>query len=117
MFKDLYYEIKYYFGVLAYPTVCLLLTIMPATCYVIGTFNTKANKIEIAIAIVLIQFILYMTKKTLTKRGEGNDVPVPARRFTYVSDDGEVSIDTARLQELLLYVGDLEDYLERKGKL
>ena len=37
--------------------------------------------------------------------------------FTEVDDYGEVSIPNNRIQELILYLADLEDWLERKGLL
>lgn len=43
------------------------------------------------------------------------DIPVPLERFTEVSDDGQVTVPYERLQELLLYTADLEDYLDRYG--
>lgn len=49
------------------------------------------------------------------KKGRGNEIPVPADRFTEVSDDGEISVNSNRLQEMLVYMADLEDWMERKG--
>ena len=49
--------------------------------------------------------------------GKGQTIPVPDKRFTEVDDDGEVSIPNNRIQELILYLADLEDWLERKGLL
>lgn len=46
--------------------------------------------------------------------GKGENIPVPEKRFTEV-DDGEVSIPVSRQDEMLFYLADLEDYLERKG--
>lgn len=51
------------------------------------------------------------------KGWSGQSVPAPVKRFTEVSDDGMVSVDQNRLQELLLYVADVEDSLERSGRL
>lgn len=47
--------------------------------------------------------------------GKGVTIPVPSKRFTEVDDDGMVSVDYDRTQELLLYIADLEDWLERRG--
>lgn len=68
----------------------------------------------IPIAIVLITYYLH---SAANKTGKGNTCPVPIRRFTTVDEDGEVSIEHARLQELLLYMADLEDWMERKNIL
>lgn len=117
MFKELYHEIKYYINVLEYPVLCVISTFTPIMCFIIGKKQLHSNDIGIIVCIFLFQFVIYMNKRMTGKRGKGNEVPVPSKRFSYVSEDGEVSIDTTRLQELILYIGDLEDYLERKGKL
>lgn len=68
----------------------------------------------IPIVIVLITYFLH---SIANKTGKGNACPVPVRRFTDVSEDGEVSIEHSRLQEMLLYMADLEDWMERKNML
>lgn len=68
---------------------------------------------EISIPILCIVVIHYI-KELANKSGKGNAIPIPKKRFTEVDDDGEVSVENNRLQELLLYVADLEDYMERK---
>ena len=48
----------------------------------------------------------------------GNKIPVPRKRFTeYDEDNGSVNIDPARLQEMIIYMDELEDWLESNGKL
>ena len=71
---------------------------------------------ELIIPLVIV-FITYFLHSAANKTGKGNTCPVPAKRFTDVSEDGEVSIDHSRIQELLLYVADLEDWMERKNIL
>ena len=66
---------------------------------------------------LLIVFVTYYLHSAANKTGKGNACPVPVRRFTTVSEDGEVSIENSRLQELLLYIADLEDWMERKNIL
>lgn len=46
---------------------------------------------------------------------EDTGFPVPAKRFTSESKDGEVSIEKNRLQEMILYVSEVEDWLESSG--
>lgn len=70
--------------------------------------------LAIPITVVLITYYLH---SAANKTGKGNSCPVPIRRFTTVSEDGEVSIEHARLQEMLLYMADLEDWMERKNIL
>ena len=66
---------------------------------------------------IIVVFVSYFLHSAANKTGKGNACPVPDRRFTSVSEDGEVSIENNRLQELLLYVADLEDWMERKNIL
>lgn len=65
---------------------------------------------------VLTQVICFITMKYL-KYSEVEDTgfPVPAKRFTSESRDGEVSIEKNRLQEMILYVSEIEDWLESSG--
>lgn len=58
--------------------------------------------------------IVYIFHSIGNKANKGSAVPVPRKRFTEVKDDGEVTAEYARMEEMLLYMADLEDYLERK---
>ena len=69
---------------------------------------------EIAIPLIFI-VVGYYLRSTANRIGKGITVPIPEKRFTSVSDDGEVTIENKRIQELLLYMADLEDWMERKG--
>lgn len=45
-----------------------------------------------------------------------SDIPVPYRRFTNVDyDSGQVDVDYGRVQEMILYMADLEDWFDRNG--
>lgn len=71
---------------------------------------------EIFLPVLVGTVILYI-RAVASRLNKGYMVPVPAKRFTEISEDGEVSVEVSRTQELILYVADLEDYLERKGLL
>lgn len=72
---------------------------------------------EIAIPIIVIILVYYM-RELSNKCNKGTRIPLPHKRFTEVDNDtGEVNIRQDRVQELILYVADLEDWLERKGWL
>lgn len=48
--------------------------------------------------------------------GTGTQVPIARTRFTHEDrKTGEVQVDQARLQEMILYVADVEDWIERQG--
>lgn len=93
--------------------------LLPFTMYFIGqNVGINAGKIVISPEIIVpifILFLIYLFKGVANKIGKGITVPVPEKRFTEIGDEGEVSVENKRLQELLLYTADLEDWLERKG--
>ncbi len=66
---------------------------------------------------MFVGFIIYFIRSFANKIGKGVTIPVPDERFTEVDKDGEVNIRQDRIQELILYVAYLEDWLERKGLL
>lgn len=99
----------------------ILNIIVPYAMYFIGQY-VMTGKIKLIFGIELLiplicGILIFYIKSTANKIGKGTTIPVPSKRFTKVEDDGEVSIENRRIQELILYVADLEDYLERKGIL
>ena len=99
----------------------ILSFILPYVMYVIGQ-NVCAERGKIAFGgelfiPILFCVITYYIRSYANKIGKGTTIPVPDKRFTEVDDDGEVSIPNNRIQELILYLADLEDWLERKGLL
>lgn len=98
----------------------ILNAILPFLMYWIGQEVYKQRRVitfgsEILLPF-LIGFIINYLKSYANKIGKGVTIPVPEKRFTEINDD-EVSIDNDRIQELLLYTADLEDWLERKNLL
>lgn len=99
----------------------ILGVILPYVMYFIGQQSViDRGKItvggEILVPIIFMTIIFYL-KSTANKLGKGTTIPVPEKRFTKVEDDGEVTVENRRIQELILYLADLEDWLERKGLL
>lgn len=66
---------------------------------------------------VVVFVVTYYMREYANRKNKGARIPVPDTRFTTVDDDGEVSIRNDRVQELILYLADLEDWMERKGML
>ncbi len=99
----------------------ILNLIAPYTMYFVGQHVAhNRNKVIIGYeALIPCAFIviIYYLRSTANKIGKGMTVPIPDKRFTEVDEDGEVSIEHNRIQELLLYMADLEDWMERKGIL
>lgn len=99
----------------------LLNFILPYLMYLVGQ-NVRASRGHFAVGgelfiPVVFCVITYYIRSYANKIGKGTTIPVPEKRFTEVDDDGEVSIPNSRIQELILYLADLEDWLERKGLL
>lgn len=114
IFTDLFRNIGLWFISSARAIAVLLTIILPYVMYVIG------KKVDSNYTLLIPLFsliVIYFLKQLGDRYGKGNTVPVPEKRFTEVSSDGEVSAEYDRLQEMLLYVADVEDYLERKDLL
>ena len=96
--------------------------ILPYAMYVIGqSVCEERGRIafggELFIPVVFCM-ITYVLRSYANKLGKGTTIPVPDKRFTEVDEEsGEVNVRNDRVQELILYLADLEDWLERKGLL
>lgn len=65
---------------------------------------------------VLAQSACFITSKYLKySEVEDTNFPIPSKRFTTESRDGEVTVENSRLQEMIIYVCDVEDWLESSG--
>lgn len=71
------------------------------------------------IFIPLVVFLLtYYIKQYANRLGKGENIPIPDKRFTEEGEeDGEYTIEMNRVEEMIIYMSKLEDYLERKGLL
>lgn len=89
---------------------------LPFYMYYAGINSNGDYHIEdISFAIIIILLNAYF-RTLANKIGKGITIPIPDKRFTEVND-GEASIENDRVQELILYLADLEDWMERKGLL
>jgi hypothetical protein len=98
----------------------LLNGFLPYIMYLIGQYVFKERGRltlggELFIPIIIF-ILIWFINSYANKIGKGSTVPVPQKRFTEISDD-EVTVEHERVQEMILYVADVEDYLERKGLL
>lgn len=80
-----------------------------------GNF-TIGGEIFLPIVLLGIIFVLRMIGKN-SKEQKRNAIPVPMKRFTENKGHGEYNVEYARLEEMILYMADLEDYLESKDLL
>lgn len=84
-------------------------------CVLIEDDVDLLNIAVITLMMILIRIAAFCLKEVSPVK---DGIPIPEKRFTEIDkDDGMVSVDNNRIQELLLYVADLEDSLERKGLL
>lgn len=95
--------------------------ILPYITYVVGQYVANdrgyigiGGEIFLPLAFVI---IIYFMKSAANKMGKGITIPVPDKRFTEIDEYGEVTIEYNRVQELILYMADLEDWMKRKGML
>lgn len=108
-------SIIYFFKVNIYYIMQGIEVALPFIMYYVG-LNSTNIKLEVFIPAIVLIFLYYF-KAFANRIGRGITIPVPNKRFTETDTNDEVSIEQARLSELLLYVNDLEDWLERKGLL
>lgn len=118
---DIVFCIVYFIKVNLVTFANILNLIVPYAMYFIGQYVAMdRNEInvggELFLPLVFIVIIYYL-KSAANKLGKGTTIPLPDKRFTQVDEDGEVSIENRRIQELILYLADLEDWMERKGML
>lgn len=115
---DAWYEVVYFIQVNMRYMATIIEIALPYCMYMVGqNLAMERGSIEVGGEIfipILCTVVIHYVKEFANKSGKGNTIPVPNKRFTEVDEDGEVSVENNRIQELLLYVADLEDYMERK---
>lgn len=71
----------------------------------------------VAVAVIL-EFLCYIFYELSKFYGaEAAELPAPSDRFTTVDKDGMVSVDKNRIQEMIIYVSEVEDYLSDMGRI
>lgn len=93
---------------------------LPFAMYFAGQMRNGGKEFKLG-AELLIPFgvfiIIYLLNACANKIGKGTTMPIPKKRFTEIDDYDEVSIRNDRVQELILYMADLENWMERKRLL
>lgn len=119
--RDIVGETKFFFAVNLRYMASLISLATPYLMYLLGQqIAIERNKFAVGGEIfipVMIAVLVYYIRQIANRCGKGSAIPVPEKRFTAVDADGEVTILTSRTSEMLLYMADLEDYLERRGML
>lgn len=117
--QDIISEVVYFFAVNMRYFASLISTAAPYLMYFIGQ-NVVLERGHFAVGgeiffPILIAVAVYYLRQIANRSGKGNSMPVPEKRFTEVDEStGEVTILTSRTEEMLLYMADLEDWLERR---
>lgn len=114
--KEFIRYLGYYLKNNMFAIICVVQALLPGSVFVIGC-NIGKESLHYVFIILVCQIILFYIKRIMVNIGSGDEVPVPRKRFTQMNTDGEVTVRVDRTQELILYVCDVENYLERKGKL
>lgn len=71
---------------------------------------------EIALAVLLVGLGFGLRSYAKVSGNDRSDMPVPYRRFTRVDEEnGQVDVEYDRVQEMILYMADLEDWFDRNG--
>ena len=118
---EMFNTFRYVLSTSIFPLSKILVFILPYLMLLVGITLYKdlglCMKIFFLILPILISLLSYFLKSIANKIGKGEAPPIPYKRFTSDDGDGEVSVEHSRLQELLLFVFDYEEWLERKGLL
>lgn len=119
--KNIWYEVRYCVQINMRYAAVLFDIALPYIMYAAGQeLAVMRGGVHIGGEIflpVLCLALIYYLKEFANKTGKGNTIPIPDRRFTDVDEDGEASVENKRIQEMILYLADLEDWMERKGWL
>lgn len=90
-----------------------VVALIPVMFYVLGYFRISVVVATATAATVIL--LVWILRKYATIHNRSDGIPKPPIRFTTVLPDGSVSMDTARVQEMMVFVADYEDWLERSG--
>lgn len=119
--KEMFNTLGYVLSTSIFPLSKILVFTLPYLMLLVGVTVYKdlglGMKVFFLIVPVLISLLSYFFKSVANKLGKGETPPVPYKRFTSDDGDGEVSVENSRVQEMLLFVYDYEEWLERKGLL
>lgn len=95
------------------PLSKLIFWLTPIMMYWIGRGQIKFDWwLILPISLICIASIFRRVSNSI---GRGETFPVPKERFTSVDEDGNPSVGVQRIEELILYVADVEEWLSKNG--
>lgn len=117
--SELYHQFKYFISInIKYLIKLIDISIPYIYAYIsILLYRDRNNLIigyEVLIPIIA-YIILSVLNNFLNKINKGYDIPLPRERFTTLNDNGNVSVDNSSINDIILYLYDLEEYLKSKG--
>lgn len=117
---ELFYEVCYYTKKVVSALPLLIVVATPYLMFMAGEIVGDEQGTGVISSWVFTPIVLYILAYLIDKvvrkaHNKTTSCPIPAKRFTEENEDGEINIDTNRLQELIVYMADLENWFERKG--
>lgn len=117
--SELYHQFKYFISInIKYLIKLIDISIPYIYAYIsILLYRDRNNLIigyEVLIPIIA-YIILSVLNNFLNKINKGYDIPLPRERFTTLNDNGNISVDNSSINDIILYLYDLEEYLKSKG--
>lgn len=116
-------QIKVFIGNNLYYMPIMIDAILPYLMLIIGEYVYKQRSAYVIggelLVPVFVTIISTLIRDYADESNKGKNIPLPrdGKRYTYVDKDDNVSIIQSNYQELIIYVSEVEDYLERIGKI
>ena len=116
---ELYHQFKYFISInLKYLIKLIDISIPYIYAYISILLYRERNNLIIGYEVlipIIAYIILSILNNFLNKINRGYDIRVPRERFTTLNDNGNVSVDNSSVNDIILYLYDLEEYLKSKG--
>ena len=116
---ELYHQFKYFISInLKYLIKLIDISIPYIYAYISILLYKERNNLIIGYEVlipIIAYIILSVLNNFLNKINKGYDIQLPRERFTTLNDNGNVSVDNSSINDIILYLYDLEEYLKSKG--
>lgn len=117
--SELYHQFKYFISInIKYLIKLIDISIPYIYAYISILLYRDRNSFIIGYEVlipIIAYIILSILNNFLNKINKGYDIPLPRERFTTLNDNGNVSVDNSSINDIILYLYDLEEYLKSKG--
>ena len=117
--SELYHQFKYFISInIKYLIKLIDISIPYIYAYISILLYKERNNFIIGYEVlipIIAYIILSVLNNFLNKINKGYDIPLPRERFTTLNDNGNISVDNSSINDIILYLYDLEEYLKSKG--